>query len=307
MYNCKETLPTRMAVWVYRLAVLLSSVTLTLQHASFSADAKNIKVAHFFRLRDHSLRAPPLASLKISGNEMKCLTLSVKNENCYSLNARKQENEDVICELLNNTMYQHPNNLTRDESITHWFTKVPCVPSPCFKSYTTCIAKDSVLVPFACVYKWDYNFALRKPTAQSNVRFAGGVHLSSHYAVDGIKAASCLGDPETTGCAHLDTSHNQWWRVDLQMKIPVGRVGIANRKDWTNGLKNFEIKIGDSLENEGRNNPKCGDRHTVPHKEYKIISCSPPLSGRYVVIQGFDSSNLVIIEVEVFAAEVEVN
>ena len=91
------------------------------------------------------------------------------------------------------------------------------------------------------------------------------------------------------------------------MTIPVAGVGITNRKDWRSGLENFEIKIGNSLENEGRNNPKCGDRHSVPHKESKIISCSPPLSGRYVVLQGFDSHPLVVMEVEIFAAEVEVN
>jgi hypothetical protein len=60
------------------------------------------------------------------------------------------------------------------------------------------------------------------------------------------------------------------------------------------------------LENEGRNNTKCGDRHSVPHAEAKEISCSPPLPGRYLVIQSFQSERLVIIEVEVFAAGLQV-
>ena len=68
----------------------------------------------------------------------------------------------------------------------------------------------------------------------------------------------------------------------------------------------FEIKIGNSLENEGRNNTKCGGRHSVPHAEAKEISCSPPLTGRYLVIQSFHSERLVIIEVEVFAAGLQV-
>jgi hypothetical protein len=37
------------------------------------------------------------------------------------------------------------------------------------------------------------------------------------------------------------------------------------------------------LENEGRNNTKCGDQHSVPRAEAKEISCSPPLTGRYQV------------------------
>jgi hypothetical protein len=61
------------------------------------------------------------------------------------------------------------------------------------------------------------------------------------------------------------------------------------------------------LEKEGRNNPKCGNRHSVPYGESKEISCSPPLTGRYLFIQSFsDSEVLVIIEVEVFAAGLQV-
>jgi hypothetical protein len=73
------------------------------------------------------------------------------------------------------------------------------------------------------------------------------------------------------------------------------------------GLRDFEIKIGNSLENEGRNNPKCGERQSVPFAGAKIFSCLPSLTGRYVVIQSFQNSHpLVIMEVEIFAARLEV-
>ena len=58
--------------------------------------------------------------------------------------------------------------------------------------------------------------------------------------------------------------------------------------------------------NKGLENPKCGNRHAVPHKGEKTIVCSPPLRGQYVVIQNFSSVALIIIEVEVFATNVEV-
>jgi hypothetical protein len=84
----------------------------------------------------------------------------------------------------------------------------------------------------------------------------------------------------------------------------VARVVVTNRKDYPehNGLADFEIKIGNSLENEGRNNPKCGGQHSVPPAETKEISCLPPLTGRYLLIQSFHSQLLLIIEVEVLAA-----
>jgi hypothetical protein len=90
------------------------------------------------------------------------------------------------------------------------------------------------------------------------------------------------------------------------MVIPVAQVAITNRKDSYNGLVDFEIKIGDSLVNEGRDNVKCGGRHAILHGETEIISCSPPLPGRYVVIQSFFVGGLVMTEVEVFAANVVV-
>jgi hypothetical protein len=93
----------------------------------------------------------------------------------------------------------------------------------------------------------------------------------------------------------------------FQVVIPVARIRITNRKDYANGLKSFEIKVGNSLEDEGRANPNCGGRHFVPYKEFKVFTCSPPITGRYVVIQDFDPNlPLVIIEVEVFAAALEV-
>jgi hypothetical protein len=93
----------------------------------------------------------------------------------------------------------------------------------------------------------------------------------------------------------------------FQVIIPVARVGVTNRKDWLSGLKDFEIKIGDSLDNEGLGNQKCGERHAVPLQQAKVITCSPPLTGRYVVLQSYQTSHkMIIIEVEVFAAEVEI-
>jgi hypothetical protein len=63
----------------------------------------------------------------------------------------------------------------------------------------------------------DYNFALQKPTAQSNTHHVYIGTFSSHYAVDGIKAPSCIVDG-LPACAHLATTSNQWWRVDLLVK-----------------------------------------------------------------------------------------
>ena len=71
-------------------------------------------------------------------------------------------------------------------------------------------------------------------------------------------------------------------------------------------MKDFGITIGESLVNEGRDNPKCGERHTIPHRETEIISCSPPLAGRYVLIHSYSSKPLAMTEVEVFASNLDI-
>ena len=63
----------------------------------------------------------------------------------------------------------------------------------------------------------DYNFALQKPTAQSDILQARLGPLLSHYAVDGIKATSCEGTG-VPACAHLYSTENQWWRVSTLYK-----------------------------------------------------------------------------------------
>lgn len=39
-------------------------------------------------------------------------------------------------------------------------------------------------------------------------------------------------------------------------------------------LKDFEIRIGNSMENEGNDNNKCGDKYSVRFGDIKIISCN---------------------------------
>ena len=88
----------------------------------------------------------------------------------------------------------------------------------------------------------------------------------------------------------------------MEQTISVAYVVITNRGDCCGyRLGNFEIKIGDSLVDEGRVNPKCGDKHSIEQGLTKVITCSPPLSGRYVLVQQLLNFPLTLCELEVYA------
>ena len=67
-------------------------------------------------------------------------------------------------------------------------------------------------------------------------------------------------------------------------------------------LGNFAIKIGNSLEDHGRSNPRCGETNlAVPQGQTKTFSCSPPMNGQYLVIQSFLNDVLTMCELQVYA------
>ncbi|CAB4024376.1 Hypothetical predicted protein, partial [Paramuricea clavata] len=60
---------------------------------------------------------------------------------------------------------------------------------------------------------------------------------------------------------------------------------ISNTEDKQgNKLQNFEIHIGDSLDQNGVINPKCGNRNFIRRGETKSFYCDPPLVGQYITI-----------------------
>ena len=115
------------------------------------------------------------------------------------------------------------------------------------------------------------NFALRKPAIQSSTSH-GGIALR---AVDGNNSNRYYSG---RSCSHTLTEPTPWWRVDLQQRIAVTHVKIANRADnLGKRLCGFEIRIGDSLENNGTTNQRCRARQHIPNDKVKYFNCKLPL------------------------------
>jgi hypothetical protein len=110
------------------------------------------------------------------------------------------------------------------------------------------------------------NFALKKPAIQSKT-IVNGV---ASRAVDGKTRRYY----SSGSCTHTDKETTPWWRVDLQQRVTVTHVKIVNRDSYGKRLCGFQVRIGDSLENNGTTNPRCGTQQHIPTNQvnnFKVI------------------------------------
>ncbi|KAF4115267.1 hypothetical protein G5714_002756 [Onychostoma macrolepis] len=104
-----------------------------------------------------------------------------------------------------------------------------------------------------------------------------------------------------TGCSSTLNETDPWWRLDLQDVYRVSKVVVTNRKDCcAEQINGAEIRIGNSLEKNGINNPICAVIPAIPAGESYSYSCDG-MEGRYVnlIIPG-DMKILTLCEVKVY-------
>ncbi|XP_026099366.1 uncharacterized protein LOC113070322 [Carassius auratus] len=105
-----------------------------------------------------------------------------------------------------------------------------------------------------------------------------------------------------SACSSTDSENKPWWRVDLGYVYRVSTVVITNIllgccPDRINGA---EIRIGNSLENNGNNNPRCAVISSIPAGVSSTYTCNN-MEGRYVnLFIPEDSRTLTLCEVEVY-------
>uniref|UniRef100_A0A672KRS4 Fucolectin tachylectin-4 pentraxin-1 domain-containing protein n=1 Tax=Sinocyclocheilus grahami TaxID=75366 RepID=A0A672KRS4_SINGR len=86
----------------------------------------------------------------------------------------------------------------------------------------------------------------------------------------------------SSSCSSTDNQTNPWWRVDLSSVYRVSRVVITNRLDCCpEQIDGAEIHIGNSLENNGNNNPICAVISSIPAGVSSTYTCNG-MDGRYV-------------------------
>ncbi|XP_063045207.1 fucolectin-4-like [Engraulis encrasicolus] len=142
------------------------------------------------------------------------------------------------------------------------------------------------------------NVALRGKATQSHLHLLGFAYNAIDGNRDGIWGHGSCSCTE----AHL----NPWWRVDLLQTHKVFSVIITNRLDgYTTRLNGAEIRIGNSLDNNGINNPRCAVISSIPAGYSETFQCNG-MEGRYVtvVIPG-RAEFLTLCEVEVHGSPLD--
>ncbi|KAJ8354159.1 hypothetical protein SKAU_G00217260 [Synaphobranchus kaupii] len=101
-------------------------------------------------------------------------------------------------------------------------------------------------------------------------------------------------------CSHTKAETNPWWRVDLQQSHNITSVAITNREDCcSDRINGAEIHIGNSLENNGNDNPMCAVIPYIPAGQTRTYQCHG-MEGRYIsIVLPGKEKYLTLCEVEV--------
>ncbi|XP_043101435.1 uncharacterized protein LOC122349455 [Puntigrus tetrazona] len=147
-----------------------------------------------------------------------------------------------------------------------------------------------------CVTDSKENLALNAVVVQSSLYNTDG---DAQHAVDGKRDSNWA----QRSCTHTQVEFNPWLRIDLGNVYGISRVALTNRGDCCKErIRGVQIRIGNSLENNGNNNELAATVLTVfdGTKTFEF----EPVNGRYVnlVLPGNDEI-LTLCEVEVFAED----
>ncbi|XP_074540318.1 uncharacterized protein LOC141801241 [Halichoeres trimaculatus] len=145
------------------------------------------------------------------------------------------------------------------------------------------------------------NLALKGKASQSSFYSEGMAYLANDGNNDNDRGRGA--------CTHTNHDFAPWWRLDLITTHKVFTVKITNRRDtrFSPRLNGAELRIGDSPENNGNNNPRCAVIEHIPAGATAEFKCNG-MDGRFVniVIPG-RAEYLTLCEVEVYGSVLDLD
>ncbi|XP_056418941.1 uncharacterized protein LOC130360477 [Hyla sarda] len=102
-------------------------------------------------------------------------------------------------------------------------------------------------------------------------------------------------------CSCTNGQVSPWWRVDLLRPYKVSHIIVTNRGDCCGErLIGAKILVGNSMENDGNNNPTCAEITSITNGETKTFQCNN-MVGQYVnIIVPGKNTYLQLCEVQVY-------
>ncbi|XP_072364040.1 fucolectin-like [Scyliorhinus torazame] len=158
----------------------------------------------------------------------------------------------------------------------------------------------STVLCFTLILKFGLAEVNLSGTARATQSSVYDFHSDPINAVDGNTDSNFL----KSSCTATQNDLNPWWRADLHRSQEINSIRITNRGDCCpQRLNGAEIRIGDSLDNNGNNNPLCATIKSIGAGEDEMFECSG-MHGRYVnVIIPGRRDYLTLCEVEIYATE----
>ncbi|ROL29808.1 Fucolectin-5 [Anabarilius grahami] len=156
---------------------------------------------------------------------------------------------------------------------------------------------DTYCFPTRYFLCYDENLPLKGTATQSSTYNA----QSAGRAIDGAKDFS----RSLSSCAITRSEENPWWRLDLQASYRVNIIVVTYREDCClDRWKGVEIHFGNSLQDDGNDNPRCAAMSVDPTTSSVTYSCADLEEGRYVNILLLAWWNyLPVCEVEVYESD----
>ncbi|KAK1880054.1 Fucolectin-4 [Dissostichus eleginoides] len=142
------------------------------------------------------------------------------------------------------------------------------------------------------------NLAIQGKATQSSLYMFG----LANNAIDGGRASKW----DDGSCSSTAEELNPWWRLALPKTHKVFSVKITNRKEFPQRLNGAEISIGDSLVNNGADNPRFALITSISAGRTAEFKVPDGMDGRYVYI-GIPGRQdyLTFCEVEVYGSALD--
>uniref|UniRef100_A0A8C9U2I8 Fucolectin tachylectin-4 pentraxin-1 domain-containing protein n=1 Tax=Scleropages formosus TaxID=113540 RepID=A0A8C9U2I8_SCLFO len=133
---------------------------------------------------------------------------------------------------------------------------------------------------------------------------SGTATQSSQFDSNGAAGKAIDGNRNTKyaerSCTHTKQDSKPWWRVDLHNVYTVTSVTITNRGDCCAvRINGAEIRVGNSLDDNGNQNPLCAVITWIPAGNSSSFQCNG-MTGRYVNVVLPRPDFLTLCEVQVY-------
>uniref|UniRef100_A0A3Q0TDY7 Si:ch211-215k15.4 n=1 Tax=Amphilophus citrinellus TaxID=61819 RepID=A0A3Q0TDY7_AMPCI len=171
--------------------------------------------------------------------------------------------------------------------------------NPKLVKINVCLGKSPMInhLFYKCFLFAGENLALQGKATQSSLYEFG----FAYSAIDGNRNSKW----EEGSCTHTNNNISPWWRLNLRKTHKVFSVKIVNIDSDPQRLNGAEIRIGDSLDNNGNNNPRCAVITGIAGGAVANFTCNG-MEGRYVNIVIPDREEfLTLCEVEVYGSRLD--